>query len=242
MEKEDYIKLIACELSILNKRHAAWCINRIDLYNSSVTWDFYVNNYTPREAAEQIMIWFKEEDDKKKIEEEEQDKERRERRNKRMEEAHERFINKPYVAPNQSLEFQLGCYIGDHIVSKYLPTLSIDSMTNKTVEVSKEDEIEYNKLNNTWFDTKDETNEKNENWIKYLSFRKYLTIKYLPPVLECYVNRLTSVNDMKKLKEGIRCSLYNCDCCSYKAEIDDIVIDNEEDQFFTKIILQLDKS
>lgn len=66
--------------------------------------------------------------------------------------------------------------------------------------------------------------------------------KYLPQVLECYVNKI-DVENITELKAGIRLTLWDCDICSYKIENDDDIIIEEQKYPFdyqTLIKLNLD--
>jgi chaperonin cofactor prefoldin len=48
-----------------------------------------------------------------------------------------------------TMDYQLGYYVGEHIVNRYLPTLSTDILQSRNViEVSEEDTIENNRLDN----------------------------------------------------------------------------------------------
>lgn len=140
----------------------------------------------------------------------------------------------------KSLEYQLGYYIGEFIVLKYLPTLSNDVFrTRKSVKISEEDLQEHDRLSGLWYKGYNKKGTE-EDWNNLTSFRKKLEQKYLPKTLTCRVPMVT-VKNIKDLKEGIKFSLRNCDVCSYKIETDeDIQIINDENLYFTIIKFELD--
>jgi hypothetical protein len=146
-----------------------------------------------------------------------------------------------------SMDYQLGYYVGEHIVSRYLPTLSTDMIQSRNViEVSEEDSIENNRLDREWYLTTKYQNDWNgeedgdkEKWDLYYQHNKMLEQKYLPQKLECHLG-LIKFNNEKEFKEGLRSSLWDCDMCSYNIEIENIKIEYEIEFGFTKITFQLD--
>ena len=55
---------------------------------------------------------------------------------------------------SQSLESQLGYFVGEYIVHRNLPTLSTNLMrSRKVIQVSEEDAKENERLNAEWFET-----------------------------------------------------------------------------------------
>jgi hypothetical protein len=146
-----------------------------------------------------------------------------------------------------SMDYQLGYYVGEHIVNRYLPTLSTDMIQSRNViKVSEEDEIENKRLDEEWFKTtrhNDDWDGENdgdkEKWKLYLQHNKMLEKKYLPKELVCHL-RLLKINDEKEFKEGLRSSLWDCDMCSYNIEIENIKIENEMEFGYTIITFQLD--
>ena len=146
-----------------------------------------------------------------------------------------------------TMDYQLGEYVGEYIVSHYLPTLSTDMLhTNKVINVSEEDTLENKRLDEEWFSTTrhndnwDGVNDgNNEMWKLYLQHNKMLEKKYLPPVLECYFG-LIKFNDELEFKKGIQESLWQCDMCSYNIDIENIKIKYEMEWGATIISFQLD--
>jgi hypothetical protein len=150
--------------------------------------------------------------------------------------------NKEYLK-NVSMDYQLGFYIGENIVDNYLPTLSTDMIhSRKIIQVSEEDEIENNRLDDEWFNSctheRGNSGDK-EKWDAYFNHNKMLEKKYLPETLEC-VFSLLRIDDMKKFKEGLRSSLWNCDMCSYNIDEEKIEIYNDLEIGFTHIKFQYD--
>jgi hypothetical protein len=150
--------------------------------------------------------------------------------------------NKMYLK-NVSMDYQLGFYIGENIVDNYLPTLSTDMIhSRKVIKVSEKDEIENNRLDDEWFNSctheRGNSGDK-EKWDAYFNHNKMLEKKYLPQTLEC-VFSLLRIDDMKKFKEGLRSSLWNCDMCSYNIDEENIKIYNDLEIGFTHIEFQYD--
>jgi hypothetical protein len=150
--------------------------------------------------------------------------------------------NEEYLE-NVSMDHQLGFYIGENIVDNHLPTLSTDLIhSRKVIKVSEEDEIENNKLDADWFNScthvKGDSGDK-EKWEAYFNHNKMLEKKYLPQTLECVFN-LIAIRDIKKFKEGLMDSLWNCDMCSYNIDEDKIEITNDLELGFTHIKFQYD--
>jgi len=146
-----------------------------------------------------------------------------------------------------SIDYQLGYYVGEHIVNRYLPTLSTDMIQSRNIiKVSEEDEIENKRLDEEWFKTTrhnddwDGENDGDKNkWDLYHQHNKMLEKKYLPKELDCHL-RLIKFNDEKEFKEGLRSSLWDCDMCSYNIEIENIKIEYEMEFGYTIITFQLD--
>ena len=156
--------------------------------------------------------------------------------------------NEEYLQ-NVSMDWQLGFYVGEHIVSNYLPTLSTDMIHSRNViKVSEEDELENKRLDEEWFKTTkyqdnwsgDEDGSK-ENWDLYYQHNKMLEKKYLPPVLECVIG-LIRIDDMEKFKDGLRTTLWNCDMCSYNIDEENIEIENDMLNGFTHIKFKLNEN
>jgi len=154
--------------------------------------------------------------------------------------------NKLYLE-KLTVDYELGYFVGEHIVNRYLPTLSTDILqSNIVIKVSEEDSVENNRLDKEWYSTTryqknydGENDGDKEKWKLYLQHNKMLEKKYLPNSLECTL-RLIKFNDEKEFKEGLRSSLWDCDMCSYNIEIENIKIENEMEFGYTIISFQLD--
>lgn len=136
----------------------------------------------------------------------------------------------------QTLESQLGYFVGEYIVYRYLPTLSTDMMhSRKVIEVSEEDTKENKRLSDEWYEsTHKGENSSNEKWITYLNHNKMLEKKYLPEKLICHVRPL-NVENMDEFKDGLISSLWNCDMCAYSLKPENINIYDEHHGYFTVI-------
>ena len=155
--------------------------------------------------------------------------------------------NEEYIQ-KVSMDWQLGFYVGEYIVSHYLPTLSTDMIYSKNViKVSEEDEVENKRLDDEWFKiTKYKENWSSEEhsgkdkWDEYFKHNKMLEKKYLPPVLECVIG-LIRIDNMKNFKDGLRTTLWNCDMCSYNIDEENIEIENDMLNGFTHIKFKLNE-
>lgn len=140
----------------------------------------------------------------------------------------------------RSLEWQLGYYVGEHIVRFFLPTLSIDYPEGKNVvQVSEEDTKEYERVQSELRMTKDRDKYlTDDKWDAYIACRKILVQKYLPPVLECHVPQVV-VENKAEFARGIESSLWSSDK-SYYVCPPDVEMENDELFWLTKILLPLD--
>lgn len=146
-----------------------------------------------------------------------------------------------------TLEYQLGYYIGEYIVYRYLPTLSIDMLTSRNViSVTSEEQRTYQELDDNWFqkvqsnhNLPDSSHSAPDEWNALMKFRREMESKYLPKKLECHISSL-NVENLTELKKGIMSSLWDCDMCHYNcSKTEDIEIISDEDGYYTKIILTL---
>lgn len=159
---------------------------------------------------------------------------------------------KEQVSYRESLTtaFQLGFYVGEQIVSNYLPTLNVDMVqTRKIISVSIEEYNECKRLDEIWFNkrmyVKGNEIEKAEatetDWQALRAYHEMLEEKYLPKTVECYFRVLNvSENDMKEFKKGIGSSLWECDCSHYSVKEEDISVIADERGDFTLITLKRD--
>lgn len=141
----------------------------------------------------------------------------------------------------QTLESQLGYYVGEYIVHRYLPTLSTDTIQSRNCIIVSEDDTKENKrLNDEWFSSTRyggkwngvyENGDK-EKWEEYRRHNKMLEYKYLPHTLVCHLQPL-NVENIDEFKKGLSWSLWDCDMCSYNIKPENIKIYDEEDGYFT---------
>ncbi len=127
-----------------------------------------------------------------------------------------------------TIAYQLGTYVGEYIINKYLPTLSIDYIhTNKNIVVTCAEGDEYRRLNDVWFNKR--PNDASVEWNALKKHENMLYDKYLPKTLECRIPFLC-VNEynIEDFKNGLIEVLWDCDCCNYKIGSDDIIIEKEK--------------
>jgi len=148
--------------------------------------------------------------------------------------------NRLDVKNKLSTEWQLGFYVGEDIIHKYLPTLSVEPGTRTSIEVSEEDSIEYDRVDKEWYNRfKHGKDEANEEWNSYQEYRKVLKKKYLPNPLICYMGILNIV-DLTEFKKGLIWSLWDSDHCNYNLDAEKIKIYDDENVYFTIIEFELD--
>lgn len=147
-----------------------------------------------------------------------------------------------------SLAYQLGFYVGEKIVRRHLPTLSVDSIqTNKNISVTCAEGDECRRLDNIWFNKsmsfKGTESEKakatEQEWKALRAYHEMLEEKYLPKTVECHF-RLLNVpkENLKEFKTGISASLWDCDCSHYSVKLRDINVKADKDGYFTIITLK----
>jgi hypothetical protein len=135
-------------------------------------------------------------------------------------------------------EYQLGYFVGEDIVNRFLPTLSVEGGTRKEILVSSDEQREYNRLDKKWYERcKSGVINARDEWKELQEYREFLKVKYLPNPLICH-EKLLNIRDMDKFKTGLITSLWDCDHCNYSLESEDIEIYDEED-YFTIIKLKL---
>ena len=209
--------------------------------NYNILQDRYNQHFTPEQMAEEIATFV----NNFIAEKEERRKREREASGSRLRKIYDDMEDRILKAKNnkpkrkkQSLNYQLGCFVGDEIVSRYLFTLSTDPLQSlHVIEVSKEDAFENNRLNKEWFDAPENSKERNEKWELYRKHNHYLEGKYLPSKIECHFRKL-DVTNMEEFRKGISHALWDCDMCNYG--VTNFTISEEDDMYFTKITLYLD--
>jgi hypothetical protein len=112
------------------------------------------------------------------------------------------------------LNYQLGLYVGEHIVMKYLPTLSIDGLkSNVVIDVTPEEAAEHERLNQEWF-SHYMADDCQQRFKLLRDYADSLVIKYLKPELKVMVPKVYPLN-MEKFKKGVEQSIWDCDMSHY---------------------------
>jgi len=154
------------------------------------------------------------------------------------------------MTDKKSLSNQLGYYVGEYIVNRYLPSLSCDASHTRTViDVNEDDARECDILDKAWFKTamKNRGNGKpaggdTEEWKSLQECRQRLKVKYLPEKLECPLPILVLDDmDITLFKEGLGVSLWDCDMSYYSCDPKDIeIVLPKEEYDRTTIFLKRD--
>ena len=154
------------------------------------------------------------------------------------------------MTDKKSLSNQLGYYIGEYIVHRYLPTLSCDMMHSRNVTVVSEDDARVcDILDKAWFKTAmrnrgngNPSGGDTEEWKSLQEYRKSLKEKYLPEKLECPLPILElDEMDVELFKEGLGVSLWDCDMSHYSCDPKDIeIVLPKEEYDRTTIFLKRD--
>lgn len=124
-----------------------------------------------------------------------------------------------------TLNYQLGLYIGEYIITHHLPTLSTDMLKSRTIiQVSEEETAEWEKLNSKYGplyisdkDPDKEAKEESRTRIFYDNRKWYhkLEEKYLPETIKVTVPRFIPTK-IEEIKKGIELALWDCDMSHYK--------------------------
>lgn len=140
-----------------------------------------------------------------------------------------------------TLAYQLGFYVGEQIVNRYLPTLSVDMLqTRNVISVSPDEKAECERLEVEWFNKSQlKYTDSKEEWELLRAYRRMLEEKYLPKTLECHFTLLNiNEGDMEEFKKGIGYSLWDCDCSHYNVEKESISVVADNEGYFTVITLK----
>lgn len=131
----------------------------------------------------------------------------------------------------------LGYFVGEYIVSNYLPSLCVDTLqTNKNIKVTEEERLEFERLEKAYMDDPEHNK---EEFKEYLAYLKSLEKKYFPSTLQCSI-RLINFEDINLFKKGLILSLWDSDRCTYSIKEDDIIIYTDITFRHTVIELSLD--
>ena len=137
-------------------------------------------------------------------------------------------------------DYYLGILVGEYIVSNDLPTLSTDMLkTRRVIQVPQNETEEHERLYSNWVNSEKDENGENPYWKPHLDYMYQLGEKYLPKELVSRVPKfgLEFVENMDKLKDGIRNALWDSDVCWYKIDSnDDIQIEKTHDMAWCEII------
>lgn len=142
-----------------------------------------------------------------------------------------------------SLAYQLGFYVGEEIVHRFLPTISVDSIqTINNISVTCAEGDECRRLNDAWFNKYGFTSESggdSDEWKALRAYHEMLEEKYLPKTVRCSFQLLNITEEnMKEFKEGVGASLWDCDCSHYSTKPEDIEVKADEEGWFTVITLK----
>jgi len=139
---------------------------------------------------------------------------------------------------NKKLSNQLGYYIGEYIVFNFLPTLSCDFETARnTIKITEDEQRKYTEIQQKWYmktlkreNGKEVSSE--EEWNEYLKFRKELTKKYVPDILECHIPVLEENGlDIDLFKQGIGVALWDSDISHYSCDPKNIAVEFRSGDF-----------
>lgn len=147
-----------------------------------------------------------------------------------------------------TMAFQLGWYVGEDIVYRFLPTLSVDMLKTRTnISVTCGEGDECRRLNDLWFAQSMRDRDSggagdSDEWKALRAYHEMLEAKYLKDTIECCFQVLNiQEKDMDDFKAGIGASLWDCDCSHYSTKSEDIDVRADEDGWFTVITLKRSK-
>lgn len=142
---------------------------------------------------------------------------------------------------SRSSEYYLGYFVGLHIIDQYLPTTSVDGIrTRNRISTSIAEFDKHKRLEDVWFKEKSKVSDEKdeENWGKLITYWKDLSRKYLPPILQCYIDKI-EIRDKNEFKKGLIFSMWNCDCCHYSLKPENIQIKQDELSTLIEFILDV---
>jgi len=160
---------------------------------------------------------------------------------------------------SNSIEFNLGVYLAEHIIARNIPSLSNNQCTRNIIQVTSGEADEYQRLEDAWYSKrtseeirlrKERKEEKLTNvesysvtqeahklsedeWNAQMKYRYMLKEKYLPHTLKCRVPYIDFSNEEvnKKIKKGFIASMWDWDFCEWSLKEEDIVFENETDKY-----------
>lgn len=149
-----------------------------------------------------------------------------------------------------SLAYQLGVYVGEQIVDKHLPTLSVDGLQTRTnISVTCGEGDECRRLQDIWYNKRtsikgsetEQSEGSKEEWKALRAYHEMLEEKYLPKTIECHFGLLNITEEhMAEFKKGVGDSLWDCDCSHYSTKSEDITVQADDEGWFTNITLKRD--
>jgi hypothetical protein len=151
----------------------------------------------------------------------------------------------------QTVAYTLGLFLGDYVVTRYLPTLSTDDIkTRNVIEVSRYDQVKSRELKDKWFASTEHMSKKYDKeverqaWFEYRTYYIKMENKYLPKELDIIFRdiRLSDYteDEQKEIIDGFITALWDCDCCTYSTKREDLVFISNEYVRATELTLKLD--
>jgi hypothetical protein len=142
------------------------------------------------------------------------------------------------MTPEESLNYQLGEYVGEYILDHFLPSISVGhGYTRNIIQCTIGEADKHKRLEKAWHDLSDSDRMiETKPWHEMLDFGRSLEDKYLPHTLRCFLNRVTPT-DMDKFLDGVISTLWHSDVCCYC--LDKESIEFKQDKYHTIINLKL---
>ena len=141
-----------------------------------------------------------------------------------------------------SMEYQLGTYVGEFIARDHLPTLSTDWIQSQNViRVSQEETEKVDELEMNWQKSHEASTPANTEWEELITYRQTLDEKYLPEVLECYIQPINVV-DEEQFKKGVANGIWDSDLSHYECSgPEDVTFRLDDQAMFTVVTLKRGK-
>jgi hypothetical protein len=158
-----------------------------------------------------------------------------------------------YKTKEEYLSYKLGQYVGNKLVLN-LPTLSCDDLhSREVIQVTWSEAKELYRLSDIWYTKLNEEKQKlhkeypdekhwkiddkalelvKTEWDNYRQQANLLSEKYIPEEFDYILPgiELTMV-DLKSFKEGLSCSIWDCDYSYYDCGPEDIIIEESTCEF-----------
>jgi hypothetical protein len=129
--------------------------------------------------------------------------------------------NNTKLTDEQILNQQIGEFVGESLVRRYVPCLSIDQLqTNTVVKVDYDDELVYRQYEKEmWVNGKLDS----DKFKRCRNFNKVLEKRYLPAAIKCYLPPY-HITDVEYFMKGVYFGIWDSDISPYNVDVNELPI------------------